>query len=77
MNFMEAAEAIEAEREHLATVVNSAVNVWSTGDIMTLTAAPANRGASLCRHPQGRLHLSLLPTDPKHFSSFSRSLFVE
>ncbi|KAM1457702.1 hypothetical protein ACFX2I_034844 [Malus domestica] len=68
---MEAAEAMEAEREHLATVVNSAVNVRSDGDIMTLTAAAATRGASLRRHPQGRLHLSLLPTDPKHSSSFS------
>ncbi|KAM1133760.1 hypothetical protein ACFX2J_042836 [Malus domestica] len=74
---VEVAEAIEAEWEHLVTVVNSAVNIWSAGDIMTLTAAAATRGASLRRHPQGRLHLSLLPTNPKHFSSSSRSLSVE
>ncbi|KAM2732343.1 hypothetical protein EV2_035912 [Malus domestica] len=58
-------------------VVNSAVNVRSDGDIMTLTAAAAIRDVSLRRHPQGRLHLSLLPTDPKHSSSFSRSLSME
>ncbi|KAM2593064.1 hypothetical protein TB1_042269 [Malus domestica] len=74
---VEVAEAIEAEREHLVTVVNSAVNIWSAGDIMTLTAAAATRGASLRRHPQGRLHLSLLRTNPKHSSSSSRSLSVE
>ncbi|TQD80117.1 hypothetical protein C1H46_034324 [Malus baccata] len=74
---VEAAEAMEAEREHLVTVVNSAMNIWSAGDIMTLTTAAATRGASLRHHPQGRLHLSLLPTNPKHSSSFSRSLSVE
>ncbi|KAM1728990.1 hypothetical protein ACFX11_019577 [Malus domestica] len=68
---VEATEAMEAEREHLVTVVNSAMNVWSAGDIMTLTTAAATHGASLHRHPQGRLHLSLLPTDPKHSSSSS------
>ncbi|KAM1441609.1 hypothetical protein ACFXTO_009699 [Malus domestica] len=35
MNFMEAAEVIEAEREHLAKVVNSAVNVWTTPPVPT------------------------------------------
>ncbi|KAM1315801.1 hypothetical protein ACFX10_019339 [Malus domestica] len=68
---VEAVEAMEAEREHLVTVVNSAMNVWSAGDIMTLTTAAATHGASLRRHPQGRLHLSLLPIDPKHSSSSS------
>ncbi|ONI26364.1 hypothetical protein PRUPE_1G020300 [Prunus persica] len=45
---VEAAEAMGAEREHLATVVSSAVNVRSAGDIMTLTAAAATalRGAA-------------------------------
>lgn len=38
---VEAAEAMGAEREHLASVVSSAVNVRSAGDIMTLTAAAA------------------------------------
>ncbi|XP_076890849.1 VAN3-binding protein-like [Bidens hawaiensis] len=38
---VEAAEAMGAEREHLASVVSSAVNVRSPGDIMTLTAAAA------------------------------------
>ncbi|CAN4091272.1 unnamed protein product [Withania somnifera] len=44
---VEAAEAMGAEREHLASVVSSAVNVRSAGDIMTLTAAAATalRGA--------------------------------
>ncbi|KAG8636739.1 VAN3-binding protein isoform X2 [Manihot esculenta] len=45
---VEAAEAMGAERDHLASVVNSAVNVRSPGDIMTLTAAAATalRGAA-------------------------------
>lgn len=38
---VEAAEAMGAEREHLASVVSSAVNVQSADDIMTLTAAAA------------------------------------
>ena len=38
---VEAAEAMGAEREHLASVGSSAVNVRSAGDIMTLTAAAA------------------------------------
>ncbi|GLT99562.1 hypothetical protein SLE2022_169960 [Rubroshorea leprosula] len=45
---VEAAEAFGAEREHLASVISSAVNVRSAGDIMTLTAAAATalRGAA-------------------------------
>ncbi|XP_052191597.1 VAN3-binding protein-like [Diospyros lotus] len=45
---VEAAETMGAEREHLASVVSSAVNVRSAGDIMTLTAAAATalRGAA-------------------------------
>ncbi|KAI5397434.1 VAN3-binding protein [Lathyrus oleraceus] len=45
---VEAAEAMGAERDHLASVVSSAVNVRSAGDIMTLTAAAATalRGAA-------------------------------
>nr|DAD47933.1 TPA_asm: hypothetical protein HUJ06_017870 [Nelumbo nucifera] len=45
---VEAAEALGAEREHLASVVSSAVNVRSAGDILTLTAAAATalRGAA-------------------------------
>ncbi|KAL8490899.1 hypothetical protein ACS0TY_022776 [Phlomoides rotata] len=45
---VEAAEAMGAERDHLASVVSSAVNVQSAGDIMTLTAgaATALRGAA-------------------------------
>ncbi|KAK9076920.1 hypothetical protein SSX86_005255 [Deinandra increscens subsp. villosa] len=38
---VEAAEAMGAERDHLGSVVSSAVNVRSPGDIMTLTAAAA------------------------------------
>lgn len=38
---VEAAELMGAERDHLASVVSSAVNVRSAGDIMTLTAAAA------------------------------------
>lgn len=38
---VEAAEAMGAEREQLASVVSSAVNVRSAGDIMTLTAGAA------------------------------------
>ncbi|XVE65955.1 hypothetical protein DITRI_Ditri08aG0041900 [Diplodiscus trichospermus] len=45
---VEAAEAMGAEREHLASVISSAVNVRSAGDITTLTAAAATalRGAA-------------------------------
>ncbi|KAF8093120.1 hypothetical protein N665_0390s0027 [Sinapis alba] len=45
---VEAAELMGADREHLASVVSSAVNVRSAGDIMTLTAAAATalRGAA-------------------------------
>ncbi|KAJ0581432.1 putative VAN3-binding protein [Helianthus annuus] len=45
---VEAAEAMGAEREHLIAAVNSAVNVKSHGDILTLTAAAATalRGAA-------------------------------
>ncbi|CAN0898442.1 VAN3-binding protein [Linum grandiflorum] len=45
---VEAAEALGAEREHLASVVSSAVNVRSHDDITTLTAAAATalRGAA-------------------------------
>ncbi|XP_038722407.1 VAN3-binding protein-like isoform X2 [Tripterygium wilfordii] len=45
---VEAAEAMGAEREQLAFVVGSAVNVRSSGDIRTLTAAAATalRGAA-------------------------------
>ncbi|KAM1213323.1 hypothetical protein PS2_004752 [Malus domestica] len=77
---VEAAEAMEAEREHLVTVADTTVNVRSTGDIMTLTAVAATRGDTVCRHPQGRLHISTslgLPTDPERFSSSSRSLSME
>ncbi|XP_044486714.1 VAN3-binding protein-like [Mangifera indica] len=45
---VEAAEAMGAERDHLASVINSAVNVRSHDDILTLTAAAATalRGAA-------------------------------
>lgn len=46
---VEAAEAMGAERDHLALVLSSAVNVKSAGDIMTLTAAAAT-GICLARH---------------------------
>ena len=42
---VEAAEAMGAEHDHLASVISSAVNVKSAGDIMTLTAA-ASTGCS-------------------------------
>lgn len=45
---VEAAESMGAEREHLASVIGSAVNVRTPGDIVTLTAAAATalRGAA-------------------------------
>ncbi|KAJ4769708.1 auxin canalization protein (DUF828) [Rhynchospora pubera] len=45
---VEAAEAMGAERDHLAAVVGSAVNVRTPGDITTITAAAATalRGAA-------------------------------
>ncbi|XP_022979230.1 VAN3-binding protein-like isoform X1 [Cucurbita maxima] len=45
---VEAAEVMGAEHDHLASVISSAVNVKSAGDIMTLTAAAATalRGAA-------------------------------
>ena len=44
---VEAAEAMGAERHHLASVVSSAVNVHSHDDILTLTAAAATGLRSL------------------------------
>ncbi|KAJ0033984.1 hypothetical protein Pint_24753 [Pistacia integerrima] len=44
---VEAAESMGAEREYLASVVSSAVNVRSAGDIMTLTAGAATGMISL------------------------------
>jgi hypothetical protein len=38
---VEAAEAMGAEREHLAAAVGSAVNVRNPGDVVTITAAAA------------------------------------
>ncbi|XP_031477130.1 VAN3-binding protein-like isoform X2 [Nymphaea colorata] len=38
---VEAAESLGADRDHLTSVINSAVNVRTAGDIMTLTAAAA------------------------------------
>lgn len=48
---VEAAESLGAERHHLLSVINSAVNVRSHGDISTLTAAAATalRGAATLR----------------------------
>ncbi|KAG4185274.1 hypothetical protein ERO13_A09G218700v2 [Gossypium hirsutum] len=48
---VEAAEAIGAEREHLASVISSAVNVRTSEDIMTLNAgaATALRGAAILK----------------------------
>ncbi|CAA2993601.1 VAN3-binding -like [Olea europaea subsp. europaea] len=48
---VEAAESMGAEREYLASVISSAVNVRSASDIMTLTAAAATalRGAATLR----------------------------
>jgi hypothetical protein len=45
---VEAAEVMGADRDHLISAVNSAVNVRSHGDILTLTAAAATalRGAA-------------------------------
>lgn len=53
---VEAAEAMGAERDHLASVVSSAVNVRSPGDIMTLTAAAATalRGAATLKARAGK-----------------------
>ncbi|VFQ86383.1 unnamed protein product [Cuscuta campestris] len=48
---VEAAESMGADRDHLASLISSAVNVRSAGDIMTLTAAAATalRGAATLR----------------------------
>ncbi|GMI95971.1 FORKED-LIKE2 [Hibiscus trionum] len=48
---VEAAEAMGAEREHLASVISSAVNVRTAEDIMTLNAgaATALRGAAILK----------------------------
>ncbi|VFQ66027.1 unnamed protein product [Cuscuta campestris] len=48
---VEAAESMGADHEHLASLISSAVNVRSAGDIMTLTAAAATalRGAATLR----------------------------
>ncbi|CAD6269626.1 unnamed protein product [Miscanthus lutarioriparius] len=48
---VEAAEALGADREHLAAAVGSAVNVRTPGDVATITAAAATalRGAATLR----------------------------
>ncbi|OQU79534.1 VAN3-binding protein [Sorghum bicolor] len=48
---VEAAEALGADREHLAAAVGSAVNVRTPGDVVTITAAAATalRGAATLR----------------------------
>lgn len=49
---VEAAEAMGAERDHLASVVSSAVNIRSHDDITTLTAAAATGTLfALIKHP--------------------------
>jgi hypothetical protein len=51
---VEAAEAMGAEREHLAAAVGSAVNVRNPGDVVTITAAAAT----------GSRRAQLIPTAP-------------
>ncbi|XP_024960214.1 VAN3-binding protein-like isoform X2 [Cynara cardunculus var. scolymus] len=66
---VEAAEAMGAERDHLASVVSSAVNVRSPGDIMTLTAAAATalRGAATlkARAPKDTRNIPAVPRAEK------------
>ena len=47
---VEAAEALGADREHLAAAVGSAVNVRTPGDVATITAAAAT-GSALQTEP--------------------------
>lgn len=49
---VEVAESIGADRDHMASIVSSAVNVRSAGDILTLTAS-----AATCKvlHPNIRI----------------------
>lgn len=63
---VEAAEAMGAERDHLASVVSSAVNVRSPGDIMTLTAAAATalRGAATLKARAGK-EIRNIPNVPR------------
>ncbi|KAM1748480.1 hypothetical protein ACFX12_009470 [Malus domestica] len=73
MNFMKAAEAIEAEREHLATVVNSVVNVWTTPPLPTsdqsqtlfLLLSISVRGANGCAFENGIVEMEAGVMDDK------------
>lgn len=58
---VEAAEALGAERDHLASVVSSAVNVHSAGDIMTLTAAAATGISFQVNHMLWKMCSSVMP----------------
>jgi hypothetical protein len=44
---VEVAESMGADREHMAAIVSSAVNVRTAGDIMTLTASAATGECSI------------------------------
>lgn len=63
---VEVAESIGADREHMASVVSSAVNVRSAGDIMTITAAAATslRGAATLRARRMKEARSLAAVTP-------------
>jgi len=54
---VEAAEAMGAERDHLASVVSSAVNVRSHDDITTLTAAAATGKVYYCYYEEFHDHI--------------------
>ncbi|XP_031482919.1 VAN3-binding protein isoform X2 [Nymphaea colorata] len=65
---VEIAESIGADRDRIAAVVNSAVNVKTPGDLMTLTAgaATALRAAAALKarvHKEARSNASIIPFD--------------
>lgn len=63
---VEVAESIGADRDHMASIVSSAVNVRSAGDILTLTASAATslRGAATLRARRMKEARSLAAVTP-------------
>ncbi|KAJ1266260.1 hypothetical protein BS78_08G137500 [Paspalum vaginatum] len=66
----EAAEALGAEREHLAAAVASAVSVRTPGDVATVTAAAATGSRGAVRHcqPASQINPGHLPMESQRWS---------
>ncbi|CAK9192883.1 unnamed protein product [Sphagnum jensenii] len=73
---VEVAESMGADREHMAAIVSSAVNVRTAGDIMTLTASAATalRGAATLKARTTKDSRSLAAVTPYDRGSHGQSI---